>query len=194
MSTAFLERTKRISIARSQLTKTDLTFPAADVPELMVVLRDVLYGLDCAKAAADACCIFAVLEGDVDMEGSADEDYLLRLAKHFLFAVADVSAGAVASRARVCALTHRNRYLKKFFDEFKNCCSRGRARASSAALPQVLPAVQRAALRAQRNSSPSTQLQQRPPSALPPTAICLSARSVWCRPPVEALPPVLAQA
>jgi hypothetical protein len=90
MSTAFIERTKRISIARSQLTKTDLTFPAADVPELMVVLRDVLYGLDCAKVATDACCIFTVLNEDVDMEGSGDEDYLLRLAKHFLFAVADV--------------------------------------------------------------------------------------------------------
>ena len=49
MSASLLERTKRISLARSKPTTTDCTFPAADVPELMVVLRDFIYGLDCAK-------------------------------------------------------------------------------------------------------------------------------------------------
>jgi len=46
MSSAFLSATKRISLAPSRLTRTDCTFPAADVPELMVVLRDFLYGLE----------------------------------------------------------------------------------------------------------------------------------------------------
>ena len=68
-------------------TGADFTCPTDDAPELMVVTRDFLYGMDIAKEATGTCAFPLLVESDeMQLGTTVDEDTMIRLARHLLFA------------------------------------------------------------------------------------------------------------
>ena len=80
-------------------SEADFTCPTDDAPELMVVARDFLYGMKIAKKPAATCAFPPVeLEGAdeaMPLPTTEDENTLIRLARHLLFACGNVREEAL---------------------------------------------------------------------------------------------------